>query len=208
MFCTKCGKEFEGNFCPNCGTAIEQTIPIAKEETPAPIQKSAPAQISGKTAGIVVIIAIVLFVGGMLKSVFEYDESKPTQAQTEVTTAVETTTTTTTKARVEFTTKVTEPIDTSTLGERNALSKAKDYLDYTAFSYSGLIEQLEYEKFTHDEAVYGADNCGADWEEQAALKAQSYIEYTSFSRQDLIDQLVYEGFTKSQAEYGVNAVGY
>ena len=20
MYCTKCGKEFEGNFCPNCGT--------------------------------------------------------------------------------------------------------------------------------------------------------------------------------------------
>ena len=91
MFCTKCGKEFEGNFCPNCGTAIEQTISIAKEETPAPIQKSAPAQISSKTAGIVVIIAIVVFVGGMLKSYFDEDTTTPTQAQTEATTTEVTT---------------------------------------------------------------------------------------------------------------------
>ena len=61
--------------------------------------------------------------------------------------------------------------DKATMGEKNALSKAKDYLDYSAFSYSGLVKQLEYEGFTHQEAVYGVDNCGADWNEQAAIKA-------------------------------------
>ncbi len=89
-------------------------------------------------------------------------------------------------------------------GEKNALDKALQYLDYTAFSYSGLIEQLEYEGFSHAEAKYGADNCGADWNEQAVIKARQYLEYTSFSRSGLIDQLRYEGFTQSQAEYGVN----
>jgi hypothetical protein len=97
--------------------------------------------------------------------------------------------------------------DEATLGEKNALSMALDYLDYTAFSYSGLVGQLEYEKFTHEEAVYAADNCGADWNEQAALMAESYLEYSSFSRDGLIDQLEYEGFTRQQAEYGVQAVG-
>lgn len=38
------------------------------------------------------------------------------------------------------------------------------------FSYTGLIEQLEYEQYSHDDAVYAADNCGADWNEQAAKK--------------------------------------
>lgn len=95
-----------------------------------------------------------------------------------------------------------------TLGMKNALSAAKDYLNVMSFSYSGLIEQLEYEKYSHEEAVYGADNCGADWNEQAAKSAQGYIDTMSFSRQELIDQLVYEGFTQEQAEYGVQAVGY
>lgn len=95
-----------------------------------------------------------------------------------------------------------------TMGQSNALRSAKSYLDYTAFSYSGLIEQLEYEGFSTEDATFAADNCGADWNEQAAKMAQSYIEYSSFSRQGLIDQLKYEGFSSEQAEYGVSAIGY
>lgn len=102
----------------------------------------------------------------------------------------------------------TTPSSTTTIGERNALSKAKSYLEFMAFSYSGLVEQLEYEGFSSSEAKYGADNCGADWNEQAAKKAKSYINTMSFSRSGLIEQLEYEGFTKEQAEYGVSSVGY
>ena len=39
-------------------------------------------------------------------------------------------------------------------GEKNALAKAMQYLDYTAFSYSGLIEQLEYEGYTLYNGIY------------------------------------------------------
>jgi len=103
---------------------------------------------------------------------------------------------------------VVKESDKATMGEKNALSKALSYLDVMAFSYTGLIKQLEYEGYSHEEAKYGADNCGADWNEQAALKAQTYLDVMAFSRQGLIGQLIYEGFTQSQAEYGVNAVGY
>lgn len=95
-----------------------------------------------------------------------------------------------------------------TFGQQNALSKAYDYLDYSAFSHDGLIEQLSFEGFSTEEATYAADNCGADWNEQAALKAQEYLDYSSFSRDGLIEQLEFEGFTSSQASYGVDAVGY
>lgn len=91
-----------------------------------------------------------------------------------------------------------------TTGERNALKKAKEYLRYTSFSYSGLVKQLEYEGFSNSEAVYGVDNCGSDWNEQAAKKAKEYLDYSSFSRSGLIEQLEYEGFTHDQAEYGVS----
>ena len=95
-----------------------------------------------------------------------------------------------------------------TLGEQNALEKAHSYLDFTAFSYEGLIDQLEYEGYTHSEAVYGAANCGADWYEQAYQKALNYLDFTAFSRSGLIEQLEYEGFTTSEAEYAADMVGY
>jgi len=41
-----------------------------------------------------------------------------------------------------------------------ALEKARSYLDFSAFSYTGLIEQLEFEGFSHAQAVYGADAVG------------------------------------------------
>lgn len=96
----------------------------------------------------------------------------------------------------------------ATTEQRNALSKAKEYLDIMSFSYSGLVEQLKYEGFSNDAATYAAENCEANWNEQAAAKAQEYIDLSSFSRDGLIEQLKYEGFTAEQAEYGVTAVGY
>ncbi len=97
---------------------------------------------------------------------------------------------------------------TPTMGEKNALAKAKEYLRLTAFSRKGLIEQLEFEGFTNTESEYGADNCGADWNQQAAKKAKEYLDLTSFSRQSLIEQLEFEGFTHDQAEYGVKQAGF
>lgn len=91
---------------------------------------------------------------------------------------------------------------------KNALNRGKNYLKYSAFSYSSLVDQLEYEGYSTEAATYAADNCGADWNEQAAKKAQSYLDFSAFSRSGLIDQLVFEGFTAEEAEYGVTAVGY
>lgn len=95
-----------------------------------------------------------------------------------------------------------------TLGMENALKQAERYLDLTGFSYQGIIEQLEYEKYTHEEAVYAADNCGADWKEEAVKKAKEYLNLTSFSRQGLIDQLKYDKFTDEESEYAVDTIGY
>lgn len=94
-----------------------------------------------------------------------------------------------------------------TVSQKNALSKAKSYISYTAFSHDGLVEQLEYDQFSTADATYGADNCGADWNEQAAEKAKSYMSYSSFSRGSLIDQLEYDKFTPDQAAHGADSVG-
>lgn len=97
-----------------------------------------------------------------------------------------------------------EAASSMTMAQKQALATAKDYLDYSAFSYTGLIHQLEFEKFDAEDATYAADNCGADWNEQAFKMAKEYLNYDSYSLDRLIDQLEYEGFTPEQAEYGAN----
>lgn len=91
---------------------------------------------------------------------------------------------------------------------KNALKKAHSYLKVMAFSYSSLVEQLEFEGYSHEASVWAVDNCGADWNEQAAKKAKNYLDVMAFSRQGLIEQLEFEGFTYDQAVYGVTQVGY
>ncbi|MDX6627984.1 MAG: hypothetical protein QOH00_230, partial [Gaiellales bacterium] len=43
---------------------------------------------------------------------------------------------------------------------RQAVLKAKEYLEYTAFSRSGLIHQLRFEGFTLGQATYGVNRTG------------------------------------------------
>jgi hypothetical protein len=95
-----------------------------------------------------------------------------------------------------------------TLGQENARKSAKNYLDYTAFSRSGLIKQLEYEGYSTEEATYGVDALNTDWNDQAVKSAKNYLDYTAFSRSGLIEQLEYEGFTTEEATYGASANCY
>ncbi|MET3953827.1 hypothetical protein ABIE52_000693 [Rhodococcus sp. OAS809] len=106
--------------------------------------------------------------------------------------------------------KTTAPAKTEpgiTAGQKNAVRAAKDYLAYTAFSRQGLIEQLEFENYSTDDATFAVDYIAPDWNIQAAKAAQDYLDYTAFSRQGLIDQLMFEGYTSAQAQYGVEQTG-
>ncbi|MFE4196889.1 Ltp family lipoprotein [Paenarthrobacter sp. NPDC056912] len=94
-----------------------------------------------------------------------------------------------------------------TVSQQNALREAGSYLKFSAFSRSGLIEQLEYEKYSTEDATWAVDRVKVDWNEQAAKSAESYLKYTSFSRSGLVEQLLYEGYTPEQAEYGVSTTG-
>ena len=93
--------------------------------------------------------------------------------------------------------------DNATMGERMALASAKNYLKIMPFSKKGLIDQLEFEGYTTEEATYAVNNCGANWKEQAVKSAKNYLEIMPFSKQELIDQLEFEGYTTEEATYGV-----
>lgn len=94
-----------------------------------------------------------------------------------------------------------------TVPQENAIDSAESYLDFTAFSRTGLIEQLEFEGYSTEDATFAVDSLDIDYKEQAAKAAKSYLDFTSFSRSGLIEQLMFEGYTEEQATYGVDQAG-
>lgn len=97
--------------------------------------------------------------------------------------------------------------------EEQAVLSAMSYLDGSAFSRQGLIDQLSSpygENFPVEVATAAVDSLDADWNAEAAEAAASYLEIGGFSRAGLIDQLSSEHgeqFTLEQAEYGVSTTG-
>lgn len=100
--------------------------------------------------------------------------------------------------------KKVEAIQNATREEHNALSKAEDYLKFTAFSKSGLQDQLIFEGFPDETARFAVEHIKVDWNEQALKKAIQYLDFSSFSNQGLYDQLIYEGFTPDQAQHAID----
>lgn len=109
-------------------------------------------------------------------------------------------------SEISITAEAPKPV--LTVSQQNAVDKAKSYLSFSGFSRKGLIEQLEYEGYSTEDATFGADNAGADWNAECAEKAKSYMQMSSFSRKGLADQLAFEGFTPEQIAAGLAAVGY
>ncbi|KAK9680623.1 Host cell surface-exposed lipoprotein [Popillia japonica] len=206
MKCPKCENELrESSKYPGYGMCdfCKKKYKLLNEdeyEEAAEFTASPKKRKGGKLKWVIVAVVAVIIIGAIGNGMGgDKDASTNTKAENEETAA----------NNVE--TSESEPVsqtDGATLGQSNALSKAKEYLSVMAFSYTGLIGQLEFDDFSSEDATYGADNCGADWNEQAAKKAQEYIDTMSFSRQGLIDQLVFDGFTQEQAEHGATAIGY
>ncbi len=103
-------------------------------------------------------------------------------------------------------------VEDATLSQQNALRSAEQYLETSAFSEAGLIEQLSSEagsKYPHADAVFAVEHLHVNWNEQAVKAAKEYLSTSSFSCQGLIEQLSSEAgskFTVAQAEYAANKV--
>lgn len=100
----------------------------------------------------------------------------------------------------------TTPDSGFTRAQDNAIEKAESYLRNGAFSRQGLIEQLEYNKYSQADATFAVDHIeatgGVDWNDEAVEKADSYLRNGSFSLESLIEQLEYNKFTPAQAQFG------
>ena len=210
--CPECGRENVSEHaynCPNCGYPINRNV-ITPSTSETVISTSQKANTQKQ---IIIFIIISIFVTLLCFAFYRASRCKyPGCHNTKLKSSdycskhyTKSTYSYSNSGRASSYTAYTT--ENTTTGNEGAVNKAKSYLKHTAFSYSGLIDQLEYEGFSHSEATYGADHCNADWDEQAVNKAKSYISHTAFSYSGMIEQLEYEGFTESQAKHGADKCG-
>ena len=91
-------------------------------------------------------------------------------------------------------------------GNEGAVNSAKDYLKFMAASKTKIISFLKKKGFTEEEAIYGAENCGADWYDQALRMAMSYLNVQEFTYEQLALQLMIEGFTEDEIIYVLTVI--
>lgn len=94
------------------------------------------------------------------------------------------------------------------IAQEQVIISATRYLQLGGFSEKGLIEQLEYEQFSREDAEFAIEYLQPNWNEQCVQSATRYLKLGGFSRGSLTDQLRYEGFTTAQIEYALQEVGY
>ena len=71
MFCTNCGAEFEGKFCPACGTAVEQTakpsdnVIVDAPKVFAQEAQKEPVVQKSKWAALILCLLGLILIGGL-----------------------------------------------------------------------------------------------------------------------------------------------
>lgn len=100
-----------------------------------------------------------------------------------------------------------------TVPQVNAVRSAKQYLNFSAFSRDGLINQLSSDAgdgYDVADATVAVDSLSVDWNIQAAKSAKQYLNFSGFSCKGLINQLssrAGDKYTVEQATYGATQAG-
>ncbi len=95
----------------------------------------------------------------------------------------------------------------------NAVRAAQSYLNVSAFSRDGLIEQLSSPAgsgFNRNDATLAVDSMNVDWNREAVKSAKQYLQLMGFSCKGLIQQLSAQAggkFTEQQATFGARQAG-
>jgi hypothetical protein len=93
------------------------------------------------------------------------------------------------------------------ISQQNAIKQAENYIESMPFSEKGLINQLVFEGYSQEDAIFAVKNIQVDWRYQAVRHAKQYLESMPFSKSGLIEQLIYEGYSKEDATYAASQVG-
>jgi len=95
----------------------------------------------------------------------------------------------------------------------NAVRAAQSYLNVSAFSRDGLIDQLSSPAgsgFNRNDATIAVESMNVDWNREAVKSAKQYLQLMGFSCKGLIQQLSAQAggkFTEQQATFGARQAG-
>jgi hypothetical protein len=190
---------------------VAQSTPLVQAAPQVPFKKKGHLV---RNLGIVVGALLLVGIGGAIASSGSSNNNSTAGTTTASSPAV--TAAATAKATTAATAKAapTAPAGpTLTNQQQNAAKSARSYLNFTAFSRQGLIDQLSSaygDKYAVQDATIAVDSLNVDWNSEAAQSAKSYLKFTAFSCQGLIDQLKSpygDKFTVAQATYGAQQAG-
>ncbi|MCI8335102.1 MAG: zinc-ribbon domain-containing protein [Lachnospiraceae bacterium] len=196
--CPECGREnvsSTAKACPECGYNVKEYYDKEQNEKVAVNTAAKESKFNVKILVCIVVVCIIGFCIYYFSTRCAYDGCTEGRTSASKYCAYH---------EMVYFYSATSNNYTPKTGKAGAEARAESYLNSSAFSYTGLIEQLEYEGFSEAEAIFAADNCGADWNLQAVKKAESYLRSSAFSYSGLKDQLLYEGFTADEAQYGID----
>jgi hypothetical protein len=192
---------------------VAQSVAVGQSPPQVPVKKK------GHLIRNVGIVAGALLVVGIGTAIATSGSSKNNSTATTTTvSSPSVTAAATAKATSAATAKATSAATakagpTLTNQQQNAVRSAREYLNFTAFSRQGLIDQLSSaygSGYSVNDATIAVDSLNVDWNAEAVQSAKDYLKLTGFSCQGLIDQLdsPYGGqFTVAQATYGAQQAG-
>ena len=194
------------------------TNPVV-EAAPAQSPPQVPVKKKGdlvRNLGIVVGALLLVGIGGAIASSRSSNNNSTAGTTTASTPAVTAAATAKAAATAAPTAKAapTAPAGpTLTNQQKNAAQSGRSYLNFTAFSRQGLIDQLSSaygDKYAVADATIAVDSLNVDWNAEAVQSAKSYLKISAFSCQGLIDQLdsqYGDKYTVAQATYGAHQAG-
>lgn len=101
------------------------------------------------------------------------------------------------------TTGDTQPAETLTREEQDALDHALELLETIPYSREGLISQMVHDGYAEAAAAAAVDRTGLDWKEQAVKSAEEYVKYLPMSRTGVAQMLEYDRFTPDEVAYAM-----
>jgi hypothetical protein len=212
------GTQWTATQPPPGSQQVAQSVPVGQSPPQVPVKKKGHLI---RNVGIVVGALLLVGIGSAIANSGSSKNNSTASTTTASSPAV--TAAATAKATAPATAKATAPATakaapapagpTLTNQQQNAAKSAQSYLDFTAFSRQGLIDQLSSaygEKYAVQDATIAVDSLNVDWNAEAVQSAKSYLQSSAFSCQGLIDQLdspYGEKFTVDQATYGAKQAG-
>ncbi|MBR1730904.1 MAG: Ltp family lipoprotein [Ruminococcus sp.] len=219
MKCRACGKEFDGAFCPECGTAVN--VNYRQQPQPQSYTKSKGNEPLYKRWWFWVIIGtVIITVSSMAFSRFSGKSSDSGSITSSLYSSILPTESTKASADNKKSSTLSkstassksagESSDSVPMEYKNALKSAENYNSLLHMSKKAIYDQLTSEfgdKFSAEAAQYAVDNLNADYKENALKSAKSYQRMMNMSKSAIYDQLTSEygdQFTEEEAQYAVD----